>query len=66
MTSTAIRITDLAEPVLDDHQRAALAFGETLQVELVPADILAQACAATGLNEYGPTDFRERLDLLAR
>jgi len=59
-----IRITDLTAPQLTDAQQAAIAFGESLDVQLSETDILAQAMQRTGLSDFGPDDFRERLRLL--
>jgi hypothetical protein len=59
-----IRITDLANPELKENQRAALAYGETLEVTLDAGDILAEAKASVGLDDFGPLDFIERLELL--
>tara|TARA_B100001540_G_scaffold305450_1_gene316402 strand:- start:357 stop:1625 length:1269 start_codon:yes stop_codon:yes gene_type:complete len=59
-----IRIDDLAQPRLSEAQQAALAYGETLQVELDAGSILAEASEATGLRDFGPQDFRARLELL--
>ena len=59
-----IRITDLTAPQLTDAQHAAIAFGESLNVQLSETDILAQAMHRTGLSDFGPDDFRERLRLL--
>ena len=59
-----IRITDLAAPVLTELQRAAIDYGESLAVELTPQSILADAIAATGLEDFGPEDFLPRLALL--
>lgn len=59
--SNRIRIDDLAEPQLTDAQRAALAFGESQQVDLTVDAVLAAAVAATDLDDFGPDDFRERL-----
>jgi len=59
-----IRIDDLAEPRLSEAQRAALAWGETQQVELSVDAVLAAARSRTGLGDFGPEDFRERLGLL--
>jgi hypothetical protein len=64
--ATDIRIEDLAEPVLTDFQRAALDFGETQTVELTVDAVLQAAVDATGLSDFGPDDFRERLDLWVR
>jgi hypothetical protein len=59
----AIRIDDLAEPVLDDHQRGALAFGESVDTELRVDAVLGAAVDRTGLDDFGPDDFRDRLGL---
>jgi Sulfotransferase family len=59
-----IRITDLARPQLNDAQRQALKWGESNPVELTPAAVLAAAQARTGLKDFGPADFHERLHLL--
>jgi hypothetical protein len=60
----AIRIDDLAEPRLDDVQRALLAWGETVEVDFGEAAILDAARRRTGLDDFGPEDFRERLRVL--
>ena len=62
--STAIRIHDLAHPELTDIQRAAMAYGEQQQIEFSEAAVLAAARERTGLADFGPEDFRERLCLL--
>jgi len=62
--SEDIRIEDLAQPQLDEAQRAALAWGETQPVELTAAAVLAAAQARTGLQDFGAADFHERLELL--
>lgn len=59
-----IRIDDLAQPQLNEAQRAALAWGETQPVELRAAAVLAAARARTGLSDFGAGDFHERLELL--
>ena len=59
-----IRITDLAEPVLTDVQRAALAYGETLTLDFSRGSVLSDARKRTGLSDFGADDFLERLDLL--
>jgi hypothetical protein len=59
----SIRIDDLAEPRLSDIQRAALAYGESRPVELHVDAVLEHAGARTGLSDFGPGDFRERLGL---
>jgi hypothetical protein len=59
-----IRITDLARPQLNEAQRQALRWGESNPVELTPAAVLGAAQARTGLKDFGPADFHERLQLL--
>ena len=58
------RIDDLANPILSDIQRAAVDYGETLTVDLSPASIMREAAHKTGLDNWGATDFIERLQLL--
>ncbi|MCU0311843.1 MAG: sulfotransferase [Acidimicrobiales bacterium] len=60
---TEIRIDDLAEPVLNDVQRMGLEYGETVRTELSVDAVCEAAVAATGLDDFGPDDFRERLDV---
>ncbi|MDX1733504.1 MAG: sulfotransferase [Halioglobus sp.] len=60
----SIRITDLAEPELSEMQKSILAFGDTLEVSLVADEILAEARQALSLQDFGPMDFVERLELL--
>ena len=59
-----IEIDDLTNPVLTDAQRAALAYGETLDIPLNEAAVLEAARQRTGLSDFGPDEFRERLNLL--
>lgn len=58
-----IRINDLRTPVLNDMQRMGLEFGETQNTELTVDAVCAAAVAQTGLSDFGPDDFRERLDV---
>ena len=58
-----IRIDDLWEPVYNDIQKAALEHTAKIEVDLSRKAILAEAEAQTGLSDFGPTDFHERLDL---
>jgi len=58
-----IRIEDLADPQLTDAQEAALAYGESQHVDLTVDAVLAAAVAATGLDDFGPDDYRERLQV---
>lgn len=59
-----IRIEDLGDPVLTPMQRAAIA--AALPVEMAADLVLAAARAATGLDDFGPPDFRGRLDIWLR
>jgi hypothetical protein len=58
-----IRIEDLRAPVLTPAQRAALAFGERTPVSLTLDSVLGAAVQRTGLDDFGPDDFRERAAL---
>ena len=58
-----IRIDDLADPVLSDLQRSALAYGESQHTDLTVEAVLERAMGATGLDDFGPDDFHERLGL---
>ena len=58
-----IEIKDLRNPVLNDFQKAGLAYGESNPVELTLDAVLDAATQATGLEDFGPVDFHERLSL---
>lgn len=58
-----IRIDDLAAPVLNDIQRMGLDYGESVHTDLTVDAVCAAAVAATGLDDFGPGDFRDRLDV---
>ena len=58
-----IRIDDLAAPVLNDVQRMGIEYGESKRTELTVDAVCAAAVARTGLDDFGPDDFRERLGL---
>ncbi len=58
-----IRIEDLRTPVLTDIQKAALAHGENNPVDLGLKAVEAAAIERTGLEDFGPGDYRERLGL---
>lgn len=62
--SEAIRISDLAQPQLSELQKAALAYGEKLAIDWWPQSILNDARTKTGLIDFGPMDFLDRLTLL--
>jgi hypothetical protein len=57
----ALRIDDLAAPVLNDVQRMGLAHGERHETDLSVDAVCAAAVARTGLADFGPDDFRARL-----
>jgi hypothetical protein len=60
-----VRIDDFADPQFSPEVREMLAGIEPLgeQVELTPASLMDQARAETGLSDFGPDDFIERLDV---
>ncbi len=59
-----IHITDLANPVLTPAQQAAIDATRDLEVDLSREGILASARERAQLDDFGPEDFLERLDLL--
>jgi Sulfotransferase family len=63
MAGDIIRIRDLAKPELGDFQKSALAYADRLVLDLGVEAVLARASQATGLDDFGPDDFRERLAL---
>ncbi len=58
-----IRIDDLAAPVLNDIQKMGIEFGESTTTELSVDAICEAAVAKTGLDDFGPEDFRGRLQV---
>ena len=60
-TPSAIRITDLADPTYTPAQLAVRAATTKISVDLSEAAVLDAATAKTGLTDFGPDDFRERL-----
>jgi Sulfotransferase family len=63
-----VRIDDLAEPRYSDEVRAILDFMDEAgsQLALEPDQLMAAARTATGLDDFGPGDFAERLEVLCR
>jgi hypothetical protein len=59
-----IRIGDLADPVLTAAQIEMRTLAESFVVDLDPDAICTAAEHKTGLSDFGPDDFRERLRLL--
>lgn len=64
----SVRIDDLAEPRYTDEVRAILDFMEEAgsQMTLDPSELMAVARAETGLHDFGPEDFVERLAVLCQ
>ncbi len=61
-----IRIADLANPVLSEAQRGALAYAEKTPV-IFSEDALEEAARRqTGLSDFGADDFRQRLRVQLR
>jgi len=58
-----IRIDDLGAPVLNDIQRMGLEYGESKHTTLTVDAVCEAAVLRTGLTDFGPDDFRERLDV---
>ena len=63
-----VRIHDLAEPQYSDDARAILDFMEEAgsHLALEPQPLMDAAAAETGLHDFGPIDFTERLQVLCR
>jgi hypothetical protein len=59
-----IDIDDLASPRLNKAQQAALAWGESVTTDFSEEAILGAARTRTGLQDFGPADFRDRLRVL--
>jgi hypothetical protein len=64
--SAAVTIDDFAIPRYSAEVRAILDFMDEAgsQLTLEPAELMAAARAETGLHDFGPDDFVERLDVL--
>jgi hypothetical protein len=58
-----IEITDLLNPVLTPMQRTVLETTAAQPVNFSQSAVLEAATAETGLSDFGPADFRERLDI---
>jgi hypothetical protein len=61
--ATNIDITDLLDPVLTPAQRAALDATAAHPIVFSSSAVLDAASAATGLRDFGPPDFLERLEV---
>jgi hypothetical protein len=56
-----IRIEDLRAPALTDVQRMGIEYGDSKRTPLDVDAVCEEAVARTGLDEFGPEDFRQRL-----
>ena len=63
MAGQKIRIEDLSNPILSESQQAALDYADRQQVELSVAAVQTAASEATGLDDWGQDDWKERLGL---
>ena len=68
MRPPPVAIDDLVEPRFSDEVRAILDMMSEAGagVTLEPEPLMAAAVEQTGLDDFGPTDFVERLDVLCR
>lgn len=64
MSGQKIRIDDLAHPRLSEMQQGAIAYMEANPVEISAQGVLAAAVERTGLDDFGPDEFRVRLNRL--
>ena len=65
MSSTAVTIDDLQSPRLDPLQQQVLGYLEKQNFELDPATLIDEAIERTGMDDFGPGDFRPRLEAYA-
>ncbi|MBW2714139.1 MAG: sulfotransferase [Deltaproteobacteria bacterium] len=59
-----VRFTDIANPKLSWQQKLALRLGKGQKISFTQAAVLGAASRRTGLDDFGPDDFRERLQIL--
>ena len=57
----AITIDDLLQPRLSATQKAMVEYGNTSRVQLTVEAVLDKACRETGLDDFGDSGFRNRL-----
>ncbi len=60
-----IIIDDLRHPILTEAQKAGQAWGDANPITFTEEGVLEEARRRTGLSDFGPDDFRERLNMLA-
>lgn len=63
MHENKIHISDLANPVLTEAQKQALAYASANPVTLTPEAVLHAATTLSGLSDFGDDSFRPRLAL---
>jgi hypothetical protein len=56
-----IHIDDLGAPVLNDVQRMGVEYGDSKHTPLTVDAVCEEAVTRTGLDDFGPDDFRRRL-----
>jgi len=62
--SEIIEMRDIRNPVLTEVQREQLAAAEKVPFELSVDAVLSAAVERTGLDDFGPDDFKERLAVI--
>jgi hypothetical protein len=62
--SNKIVIEDFRDPQLTEDQRYFVERAEQNPVDLTADSVLAAAVARTGLDDFGPDDFRDRMQIL--
>lgn len=65
MPEHVLTIDDLTKPVLTSAQQEILNHLDSVSVSLDPDTLIEEAVAKTGLDDFGPSDFRTRLDAYA-
>ncbi|MGO8936062.1 MAG: sulfotransferase family protein [Mycobacterium sp.] len=65
MSDNALVIDDLVSPRLSPLQRQVLDQLDTQPIDLEPDVLVGEAVARTGLDDFGPGDFRPRLNAYA-
>lgn len=66
MSRKTIVFDDLAEPTYSRLQKIALVLGSKRTVTLNIDSVLEDAIGATGLSDFGPDDFKQRMQVLLK
>ena len=64
VASKIFRVEEFRNPTLPDEKRRALEAADGEPLDMSVAGVLAAARAQTGLDDFGPADFEERLGRL--